>query len=209
MMKSFFKKLSLVMALAMVVTMMAPAASAFAADLLIAGQNEAKADAKAEYSVAVGEEVDFKFYNAGKGWQDSYNWTSSDETVAKTLVNEKGKQDGKFLGLKDGEVEITLTIGEQKATVKLVVGKGNVNMEAFKVEQVSDEKVKLTFENTAITKEQLAAGLTTYFYVGDVKVNYPVFKVNKVENGVAEVESYALFTDKTTIFIIAEFTACH
>ena len=107
MMKSFFKKLSLVMALAMVVSMMAPAASAFAADLIIAGQKEAKADAKEEYSVAVGEEVDFKFYGAAAGWQDLYKWESSDETIAKPLVNEKGEQDGKFEGLKDGARIVT------------------------------------------------------------------------------------------------------
>ena len=112
-MKSFFKKLSLVMALAMVVTLAAPAAQAFAADLIIAGQEEAKADAKESYSVEVGgEPIDFKFYGAAAGWQDLYKWESSDETIAKPLVNEKGEQDGRFEGLKDGEVEVTLTIGE-------------------------------------------------------------------------------------------------
>ena len=55
MMKSFFKKLSLVMALALVVSAMAPAASAFAAELVIAGQEETKAEANEVYNVAVGE----------------------------------------------------------------------------------------------------------------------------------------------------------
>ena len=164
MMKSFFKKLSLVMALAMVVSMMAPAASAFAADdLIIAGQKEAKADAKEEYSVEVDDEVDFKFYNAAAGWQDLYKWESSDETIAKPLVNEKGEQDGRFEGLKDGEVEVTLTIGEQKATVKLVVGKGNVVVEdnTFTIKQTAGDTVTLTFADA--TKATTAVELYKIF----------------------------------------------
>jgi len=181
MMKSFFKKLSLVMALAMVVSMMAPAASAFAADLIIAGQEEAKADAKESYSVEVGKEVDFKFYGAAAGWQDLYKWESADETIAKPLVNEKGEQDGRFEGLKDGEVEVTLTIGEQKATVKLVVGKGNVVVEdkSFEVKQTTANTVEITFADAKYATKDIAVtklGKTTTGTVTEI-----VWPVNKVE----------------------------
>ncbi len=182
MMKSFFKKLSLVMALAMVVSMMAPAASAFAADLIIAGQEEAKADAKEEYSVAVGEEVDFKFYGAAAGWQDLYKWESADETIAKPLVNEKGEQDGRFEGLKDGEVEVILTIGEQKATVKLVVGEGVVEVvddKSFEVKQTTANTVEITFADAKNATKDITVtklGKTTTGAVTEI-----VWPVNKVE----------------------------
>ena len=196
MMKSFFKKLSLVMALAMVVSMMAPAASAFAADdLIIAGQKEAKADAKESYSVAVDDEVDFKFYGAAAGWQDLYKWESSDETIAKPLVNEKGEQDGRFEGLKDGEVEVTLTIGEQKATVKLVVGKGNVVVEdnTFTVEQTAANKVAVTFADAAKATDKVELYKIFTTSSGDVEVTWPC-KVS-VKDGVATVEAYVDFVD--------------
>ncbi len=181
MMKSFFKKLSLVMALAMVVSMMAPAASAFAADdLIIAGQEEKKADAKESYSVEVGKEVDLKFYNAAAGWQDLYKWESSDETIAKPLVNEKGEQDGRFEGLKDGKVEVTLTIGEQKATVELVVGKGEVvDDKSFEVKQTTANTVEIVFADAKFATKDVTVtklGKTTTGAVTEI-----VWPVNKVE----------------------------
>jgi hypothetical protein len=164
----------------MVVSMMAPAASAFAADLVIAGQTEAKADAKAEYSVEVGKEVDFKFYGANAGWQDLYKWESGDEAVAKTLVNEEGVQEGKFLGVKDGKVEITLTIGEQKATVVLVVGKGEVvDDKAFEVKQTTSNTVELVFADAKNATKDITVtklGKTTSGEVTEI-----VWPVNKVE----------------------------
>ena len=208
MMNSFFKKLSLVMALAMVVSMMAPAASAFAAASGIALQGTKTV--VTEYDVEIGEEVvDFCFLGAPADWKTTFKWTSDNEEVATV------DQTGLVTTLKDGVATITITAGADasyKQSVKLTVGKGEVDLTAFEAEQVSDSKLTLTFADTTITKDQLTAGLTTYFYVGDVKVNYPVFKVNDVKNGVAEVESYVLFTDGTTYGFTfgeksAEFTA--
>ncbi|MBP3593683.1 MAG: Ig-like domain-containing protein [Lachnospiraceae bacterium] len=195
MMKSFFKKLSLVMALAMVVSMMAPAASAFAADdLIIAGQEEKKADAKESYSVEVGKEVDLKFYNAAAGWQDLYKWESSDETIAKPLVNEKGEQDGRFEGLKDGKVEVTLTIGEQKATVELVVGKGEVVVDnTFTVKQTAGNKINVTFADPAKATDKVELYKIFSTSAGDVEVTWPV--KTSVKDGVATVEAYVDFAD--------------
>ena len=192
MMKSFFKKLSLVMALAMVVSMMAPAASAFAADdLIIAGQKEAKADAKEEYSVEVDDEVDFKFYNAAAGWQDLYKWESSDETIAKPLVNEKGEQDGRFEGLKDGEVEVTLTIGEQKATVKLVVGEGAEVALAYEPVQKSHNTVSFVFnKNVSYT---IADVKLTKMY-GDYPINWPI-SFFECKDNVVTISTYVDFED--------------
>jgi hypothetical protein len=208
MMKSFFKKLSLVMALAMVVSLVAPAGSAFAAEAGIALQGTKTL--VTEYDVEVGEEVvDFCFLGAPADWKTTYKWSSDNEAVA--TVNTAGK----VTALKDGVANITITAGADasyKYSVKVTVGAGEVDLTAFEAAQVSDSKLTLTFADTTITKEKLAAGLSTYFYVGNVKVNYPVFKVNSVKNGVAEVESYVLFTDGTTYGFTygdksAEFTA--
>ncbi len=86
MMKSFFKKLSFVMALAMVVTTAAPAAQASAAgEMGIALQSaKSKSEVIAEYTMKVGEAaVDFKYYGAPKDYlKQNPTWTSSDEAVA-------------------------------------------------------------------------------------------------------------------------------
>jgi hypothetical protein len=75
--KNFFKKLSFVMALAMIVSIVAPAAGAFAAE-------DAHLNATKKYlhlSADTGfNEYDFNIAHKQKGWK--YAWTSADEDVA-------------------------------------------------------------------------------------------------------------------------------
>ncbi len=209
MMKSFFKKLAFVMALAMVVSAMAPAATASAADALgivLQGDDTWTVLESDEVELGV-EDLDYRYKGAPKNYKElSPTWDSSNKEVADV------DQSGKITTFKAGETTISITLSNgQKGELKLTVKAPEVD-KTFVAEQTSDAKLTLTFADTTITKDQLAAGLTTYFYVGDVKVNYPVFKVNDVKNGVAEVESYVLFTDGTTYGFTygeesAEFTA--
>ncbi|MBO5352274.1 MAG: Ig-like domain-containing protein [Lachnospiraceae bacterium] len=119
MMKSFFKKLSLVMAAAMVVSTAAPAAqTAYAAsDLKIAKQNVK--EAIASINVGVGESVDLWYLGAPKNYKElNPTWSSDLEAVAK--VDQKGNVTGVAAGvatisiaLSDGsEAEVAVTVGE-------------------------------------------------------------------------------------------------
>ena len=111
MMKSFFKKLAFVMALAMVVSLAAPAAAKAVAanELKIAYQN---GSAITELNIAkVGNVEDLKFLGA-KTWENVV-WTSSDETVA--TVNNKGE----VTAVAAGTADITVTVDGLTATVKV------------------------------------------------------------------------------------------
>ncbi|MBO5098183.1 MAG: Ig-like domain-containing protein, partial [Agathobacter sp.] len=119
MMKSFFKKLSLVMAAAMVVSTAAPATqTAYAAsDLKIAKQNVK--EAIASINVGVGESVDLWYLGAPKNYKElNPTWSSDLEAVAK--VDQKGNVTGVAAGvatisiaLSDGsEAEVAVTVGE-------------------------------------------------------------------------------------------------
>lgn len=113
--KSFFKKLSFVMAAAMTMSLVTPAAGAFAA-------TAPKLNSTKKYLfVGVEDKEDYNFNitsTKGKGW--SYLWESSDEDVA--VVDEKN---GVTTAVGVGTAKITVTItnkagdevGEAKATV--------------------------------------------------------------------------------------------
>ena len=66
----------------------------------------------------------------------------------------------------------------------------------FTARQSSDTVITLTFENKDVTASELENGLSFYYYVGDVKISYPI-KVVSVKNGVATLSSYVTFTDGT------------
>ena len=189
MMKSFFKKLSLVMALAMVVSLVAPAGSALADEAGIALQGTKKV--VTDYSVEVGEEVvDFCFLGAPADWKTTFAWTSDNEDVA--TVDKAGK----VTALKDGVANITITAGADgayKHTVKVTVGKGEVADNSFEVKQTSDSTAELTFNNKDITAADLAT-LRFYYYIGETQITYP-FKLGEVKNGVVTVTSYVTFAD--------------
>ena len=120
MMKSFFKKLSLTMALAMVVTTAAPAAQASAAgEMGIALQTaKSKSEVMAECTVKVGDTVDFKYYGAPKNFKElNPTWTSSNTDVATV------DQAGKVTGVTEGVATIIITLSNgQIGTMKVTVG---------------------------------------------------------------------------------------
>ena len=95
----FFKKLSFVLAVAMVLSVFAPAAGAFAA-------GEPKLNSTKKYLHLSGKpgsnEFNFNIKNKVKGWK--YFWESADEAVAE--VNEKNG------------VVIATGVGKTKLTVK-------------------------------------------------------------------------------------------
>ncbi len=112
-MKSFFKKLSLVLAAAMVISLV-PATNAKAADekpLSIAKQSEKTAASSVE--VGVGKTVDLKFFGATDWKQLGWKWASADESIA--TVNEAGLVLGKAAGFTTVSISIptykTATIG--------------------------------------------------------------------------------------------------
>ena len=206
MMKSFFKKLAFVMALAMVVTTAAPAGSAFAATTLKIAEQTTGTVCET-YEVAVGETVDFKFYGAPSNWTKlGFAWTSSDEEV----VAVDPAQDGKVTGLKAGVATVTVSdkAGDYVGSVVVTV-KGEEVSNAFTATQISDSKVALTFEDDEVTKAALESALGFYYYIGDFKVEVPLIKsIGEVKDGVAEVELYTTVSDGVTYgFTYGEETA--
>jgi len=200
MMKSFFKKLSLVMALAMVVSAMAPAATASAADALgIVVQNDTtwtvlETDVVEEIGAEV---VDYQYKGAPANYKElDPTWDSSDKTVA--TVDKYGK----VTTLKDGVTTISITLSNgQKGELELTVGKGNVNMAAFDAEMLSDSVAKLTFNDTTIKEADLKEGLEFSYYVtADYAVTVPLIeKIESKGNGVFYATLYkgATFQDGT------------
>lgn len=118
--KNFFKKLSFVLALAMIVSVLAPAAGVFAADELKLNKSERTLllgqEGKDEYNFNI---VGTK----GKGWK--YEWSSSDEDVATVASN--GVTTAVGVGTADITVDITDKKGEDVAslTAKVTV-KNNI-----------------------------------------------------------------------------------
>jgi len=101
--KNFFKKLSFVLALAMIVSVLAPAAGALAA-------SKPKLNATKKY-LFLGEtnKYDFNVSNKKSGW--SYKWTSSNKAVATVASN--GVTTGKSIGTAEISVVIKDKDGEE------------------------------------------------------------------------------------------------
>ncbi len=147
--KNFFKKLSFVIALAMIVSVVAPAAGAFAAAA-------AKLNATKKYLV-LGDDFDFNVINGQKGWK--YKYTSSKTSVATvtggtgvittkaigtTTITLKASKDGKVVKtlkatviVKDPMTSITLTNKPEK---ELKVGDVNDFGRTFKTVSGSTKK---------------------------------------------------------------------
>jgi hypothetical protein len=125
--KNFFKKLSFVMALAMIVSIVAPAAGAFAAD-----DDDPHLNATKKYlhlSATTGyNEYDFNIAHKLKGWQ--YAWTSADEDVA--TVSSSGLTTATGVGSTKVSVQITDKDGEDVATLSAdVVVRDNIKTVAI------------------------------------------------------------------------------
>ena len=144
MMKSFFKKLAFVMALAMVVTLAAPAGSALAAEAGVSLQGTKTIVTAYELS-EVGATVDFSFQGAPKDWKTTYKWTSSDEAVA--TVDKAGI----VTAVAAGTATITITAGADASYSHAVVVtvKEPVKAVDFEIEQIDTVTAKLTFNEVA------------------------------------------------------------
>ncbi|MBH1940337.1 hypothetical protein I5677_05430 [Mobilitalea sibirica] len=112
--KKFFKKLSFVLALAMIISVVAPAAGAFAAAA-------PKLNSTRKYlhlAVDGKDEFNFNISNKKSGWK--YFWESSDENVV--VVNEKnGVTTATGAGTAKVSVVITDKDGEEQAELKATV----------------------------------------------------------------------------------------
>ena len=166
-----------------------------------------------EYTLELGTTVDLNFYGV-TNWSSSLystQWTSTNPEVA--TVNKSGV----VTPVAPGTTTVSISI-QNKITgdalsvtpVEITVPAAEVSQE-FVARQTSDSAVTLTFDNKEITADELEKNLSFYYYVGDVKISYPI-KVESVKNGVAVLNSYVTFTDGTKYGFsygeeTAEFTA--
>lgn len=155
MMKSFFKKLAFVMALAMVVSMVAPAGSAFAATTGVSLQGTTTIVETYELDKA-GATVDFSFQGAPKDWKTTFAWTSSNTAVA--TVDKAGI----VTAVAAGTATITITAGadasyNESVVVTVKEAAPVVEKAAFEVKQTSLNTAVLTFDvpATGVTVDTL------------------------------------------------------
>jgi len=193
MMKSFFKKLSLVMALAMVVSLVAPAGSAFAAEAGIALQGKKTTVEAIDVEVG-GDVVDLCFLGAPADWKSTFKWTPGDETIASV------DKAGKVTGLKAGETTVTITAGADgsyKHTVKVTVTEP-VDVNAFEAKQKSHITFDVNFNKEVSYSKAEDVYLYRVFDTEDGDV-YAVWAVRKAtlsaDKKTLTVEPYVQFGD--------------
>ncbi len=173
--KNFFKKLSFVMALAMIVTALAPAAGVFAAAA-------PKLNAKKVY-IHVAEkttEFDFNVANKKTGWK--YSWKSSNNDVAEVASN-----------------GLVTAVGKGTATVSVVIkDKNGEKVDTLKATVVVRDNIKkLTITNA---KDKLAVGGTNDFnrsfvtVSGNSKVTSGITRWEVDKAGATIVANSGLFT---------------
>lgn len=170
-----------------------------------------KTDTFDKYTLEMEESVDLNFYGV-TNWSTSLyatQWASSNPKVA--TVDKYGV----VTPVAPGTATVTIAIinrltGDSLSVtpVEFTIPAAEVEVsEDFTVRQTSDSAVTLTFDNKDITAAELEKGLSFYYYVGDVKISYPI-KVESVKDGVATLSSYVTFTDGTKYgFTYGEATA--
>ncbi len=141
-MKSFFKKLAFVMALAMVVSLAAPAAqSAFAAaEFTYAEQESGKK--VTSLSMKAGNEVDLKFIGVKDYKNYTLKWESSNEAVATVDKN------GVITAVADGVARVELKVGDgvdyTSAPVVVTVGEVmNVTLGTPENKSITEHTLKI------------------------------------------------------------------
>ena len=186
-MKSFFKKLAFVMALAMVVSMVAPAGSALAAETGVSLQGT-KTIVETYELDKVGATVDFSFQGAPKDWKSTFKWTSSNEAVA--TVDKAGI----VTAVAAGTATIKITAGADASYAETVVVTVKGASAAFEVAQADLTKFNMTFD---AKKDVKAEDLNVVMMITDVEAPIPVKSV-KVNENVATVELFSEFIDGIT-----------
>ncbi len=147
-------------------------------------------------SLEKGDSVDLKFIGVNDYKNYTRSWVSSNPEVATVDIN------GVVTAKANGTTVISLRVGDGSVYTSegVVITVGEVpaaeTSQAFVARQTSDTAVTLTFDNKKITVDDLEEHLSFYYYVGDVKISYPI-KVESVKDGVAVLSSYVTFTDGT------------
>lgn len=151
-----------------------------------------------KYTLKLDETVDLNFYGV-VNWSTSLyssKWISSDPSVA--TVNNMGV----VTPVAPGKTNVTISITNKSTgkqlnviPVEITVPAAEVSKE-FVANQISDTEVSLTFADKTVTASDLEKGLSFYYYIGDVKIAYPI-KVASVKDGVATLHAYVPFTDGT------------
>ena len=151
-----------------------------------------------KYTLELGNTVDLNFYGV-VNWSSSLystEWTTSNPAVA--TVNKSGV----VTPVAPGTASVTISIKNKMTGDALSVTPVEFTIPAaeasreFTAHQTSDSVVTLTFDNKEISAAELEKGLSFYYYVGDVKIAYPI-KVTSVKDGVATLTSYVTFNDGT------------
>lgn len=172
-----------------------------------------KNDTFSTYTLEMGKTVDLNFYGVTDWSTSKYSssWVSSNPAVA--TVDNKGV----ITPVSAGKTVVTIAITEKTTGAALNVVPVEVTVAAaevsnkFTATQDSDTNATLTFVDKTITKSDLESSLNFYYYVGDIKIAYPI-KVDSVKDGVATLVSYVTFADGTKYGFeykdnSAEFTA--
>ena len=162
-----------------------------------------------EKTLKVGEKFDFAFFGVKDYGRDKVNnapryfceWDSTDTAVATVDKN------GLVKAVAPGKAKITLIVWNLATGTKHNVTPTWVTVAAdatptpvpatMEVAQKSEDTAKLTFNNKDVTKEALEAGLKAYYFIGDTKVEHPVF-IKEVKDNVATIYSYAPYTEGWT-----------
>lgn len=194
-MKPTFRKGAVLLASAMVISSAAPATSYVYAAKTFTYAYQTGGEVST-LSMEKGESIDLRFLGVSDYKNYSRAWVSSNPEVASVDIN------GVVTAKANGTAVITLRVGDGSAYtsegVTVTVGKlpAAETKKEFTALQTSDSAVTLTFDNKDITASDLENGLSFYYYVGDVKISYPI-KVDSVKDGVAKLSSYVTFTDGT------------
>lgn len=173
--KNSFKKLSFVLALAMIIAVIAPAAGAFAAAA-------PKLNSKEKYlhlGVDGKEEFDFNIKNKKSGWK--YAWTSSNKNVAN--VNAKNG------------VTMATGVGSAKVTVKITDKDGELVDQLTAKVVVRDNIKSLTITNTP-ANNKLLVGVPNDFNRSFVTVSGDTTKTSSVTRWSLDKTTGATIDDK-------------
>ncbi len=201
-MKSFFKKLAFVMAMAMVVSLAAPAA-ANAAEVLTAADQDTK-EAVTVLALTVGEEEDLCFLGAPEGWRQlERGWKSSNTAVA--TVDDNGVI--KAVAKGTATVEFYME-GCESAKVTVIVTEPKAVNE-FELAQATEKAFTLTYANNVSYTLDDVQLFMVYENAADpanpIEIKWPINKTTSgVSGNVITVTPFVDFTDGQTYKIVVD-----